>query len=44
MSVKLEFFNGYEWIFDRHITWDTYQRILRNSPKNTEGTEWRVVL
>lgn len=41
--MRLEFYNGYEWVFDRLITWDHYQRIIKLS-KYGEGRTWRVVL
>ena len=41
--MRLEFYNGYEWIFDRLIDWDTYVRIIKLS-KHGEGKTWRVTL
>ena len=41
--MRLEFYNGYEWVLDRMIDWDTYVRIVKLSG-NGEGKEWRVTL
>ena len=41
--MRLEFFKGYEWVLDRMIDWETYQRIVKLS-RNGEGKEWRVIL
>ncbi len=41
--VKLELFNGYEWIYDRMISFEHYRKIVKLSG-NDEGKTWRVQL
>ncbi len=44
--IKLEIFNGYEWVFDCYISWDKYVKLSEKDTVtgNAEGKTWRAVL
>lgn len=41
--VKLELFNGYQWVFEKMISFEHYRKIVKLSG-NEEGKSWRVTI